>query len=91
MNKSGFLAFFKTITGVYDRQTHAWANILLFNSGYSVLSMAFPILIAAPRYILGSITLGALMQSVQAFQQMSSALSWPVNSMAGIAHMACVG
>jgi putative ATP-binding cassette transporter len=80
-----FLGLFQAITDVYDRQTHAWANILLFNSGYSVLSMAFPILIAAPRYILGSITLGALMQSVQAFQHMSSALSWPVNNMAGIA------
>jgi putative ATP-binding cassette transporter len=80
-----FHGLFQAITGMYNRQTHAWANILIFNSGYSVLSMAFPILIAAPRYILGSITLGALMQSAQAFQQMASALSWPVNNMAGIA------
>jgi putative ATP-binding cassette transporter len=47
--------------------------------------MAFPILIVSPRYIIGSITLGALMQSAQAFQQMSGALSWPINNMAGIA------
>lgn len=80
-----FLGLFQALAAVYNRQTQAWANILLFNSGYSVMSMAFPILIAAPRYILGSITLGALMQSVQAFQQMSAALSWPVNNMAGIA------
>ena len=80
-----FLGLFQKLTSVYNRQTHAWANILLFNSGYSILSMAFPILIAAPRYILGSITLGALMQSAQAFQHMVSSLSWPVNNMAGIA------
>ena len=80
-----FLGLFQAITGIYNLQTHAWATILLFNSGYSVLSMAFPLLIAAPRYILGSITLGALMQSAQAFQQMAAALSWPVNNMAGIA------
>jgi putative ATP-binding cassette transporter len=80
-----FFSLFQEIMEVYDRQTGAWANILVFNSGYSVLSMAFPILIAAPRYILGSITLGALMQSVQAFQHMNSALSWPVNNMAAIA------
>ena len=80
-----FLGLFQAIARVYDLQTHAWANILLFNSGYSVLSMAFPILVAAPRYVLGSITLGALMQSVQAFQQMSAALSWPANNMAAIA------
>lgn len=83
--KKRFFTFFQDIARMYDRQTNAWANILLFNSGYGVMSMAFPILIAAPRYILGSITLGALMQSVQAFQQMSAALSWPVNNMAGIA------
>lgn len=83
--KRRFLSLFHDITGIYDLQTHAWANITLFSSGYAVLSMAFPILIAAPSYIMGSITLGALMQSVQAFQQMSAALSWPVNNMAGIA------
>ncbi|MEI6067447.1 MAG: ABC transporter ATP-binding protein/permease [Methylococcaceae bacterium] len=83
--KKRFHDFFQNITTVYDRQTLAWVNILLFNSGYGVLSMAVPILIAAPRYILGNITLGALMQSAQAFQQMSAALSWPVNNMAPIA------
>ena len=80
-----FNHLFLSITEIYNRQSHAFANILLFNSGYSVLSMAFPILAAAPLFILGSITLGALMQSVQAFQQLSTAISWPVNNMAGIA------
>ncbi|UOA09474.1 ABC transporter ATP-binding protein/permease [Methylobacter sp. S3L5C] len=83
--KRRFLNLFQNITALYEHQTQAWVNILLFNSGYGVLSMAFPILIAAPRYILGSLTLGALMQAVQAFQQMSAALSWPVNNMAPIA------
>lgn len=80
-----FHSLFQTIADTFDRQTHALANILMFTSGYSVLSMAFPILISAPRYILGTITLGALMQSALAFQQMASALSWPVDNMAGIA------
>lgn len=83
--RNRLLNLFQAIKTVYDRQTLAWGNILLFNSGYSVLSMAFPVLVTAPRYILGSITLGALMQSVQAFQHMSAALSWPVNNIAGIA------
>lgn len=76
---------FQDVAEVFDRQTLAWKNILLFNSGYSVLTLAFPVLVAAPRYVLGSITLGALTQSVQAFQQMVSALSWPVNSLGEIA------
>ncbi|WP_446811385.1 SbmA/BacA-like family transporter [Methylomonas sp. 2BW1-5-20] len=83
--KKRFLGLFQDINGIYDLQTRAWEHIILFSSGYAVLSMALPILIAAPRYILGSITLGALMQSVQAFQQMAAALSWPVNNMPVIA------
>ncbi len=83
--KKRFHEFFQHIIKAYNHQTNAWSNILVFNSGYSVLSMAFPILIAAPRYIVGSITLGALMQSVQAFQQLSTALSWPANNMAAMA------
>jgi putative ATP-binding cassette transporter len=78
-------ALFQDLIKAYDQQTVAWKQIMLFTSGYSVLSMAFPILVSSPRYILGAITLGALMQSAQAFQHMASALSWPVDNMAGIA------
>lgn len=80
-----FRELFRRIRVIWDVQTTAWRNILMFGSGYSVLSMAFPILISAPRYILGKISLGALMQSAQAFQHMTSALSWPVNNAGGIA------
>lgn len=78
-------SLFKDITEAWQRQTTAQSNILMFTSGHSILLMAFPILISSPRFILGNITLGALMQSAQAFQQMASALSWPVDNMAKIA------
>ncbi|MFZ5758171.1 MAG: ABC transporter ATP-binding protein/permease [Thermodesulfobacteriota bacterium] len=80
-----FRELFNRIRVVWDTQTAAWRNILMFGSGYGKLNMAFPILIAAPRYIMGKITLGALMQSAQAFQHMVSALSWPVNNAGEIA------
>ncbi len=80
-----FQNLFQHIVHAWQIQTQAWANILMFTSGYSVLSMAFPILVSAPRYIWGTITLGSLMQSAQAFQQMASALSWPVDNMAKVA------
>jgi putative ATP-binding cassette transporter len=80
-----FITLFQNIIDAWQRQTHAWAHLFMLTSGYSVLSMAFPILVSAPRYILGSITLGALMQSAQAFQQMAGALSWPVDNMAKVA------
>ena len=81
-----FLGSFQTIIAAYRQQTLAWKKIQMFTTGYSVTSMALPILAASPRYIAGAITLGTLMQSVQAFQQMVSALSWPVSSMAEIAN-----
>ena len=63
----------------------AWRNIQIFSTGYASLNMAFPLLISAPRYILGMISLGAMMQAAQAFQQMVGALSWPVGNAGGIA------
>ena len=83
--QSRFIGLFKDIVHAWQRQTLAWSHLFMLTSGYSVLSMAFPILVSAPRYILGSITLGALMQSAQAFQQTAGALSWPVDNMARVA------
>lgn len=80
-----FVGLFRNIVHAWQRQTLAWSHLFMLTSGYSVLSMAFPILVSAPRYILGSITLGALMQSAQAFQQTAGALSWPVDNMARVA------
>lgn len=80
-----FLNSFQGIIDTYAQQTAAWKQIQIFTSGYSVVSMALPILVAAPRYIVGAISLGTLMQSVQAFQHLVSALSWPANNMAQIA------
>jgi putative ATP-binding cassette transporter len=79
------LSLFQDLIESFDRQTDAWKQIMLFTSGYSVLSMAFPILVSSPRYVIGAITLGTLMQAAQAFEHMASALSWPVGNMAGIA------
>ena len=76
---------FGDIITAWQRQTQAWSHILMFTSGHSVLLMAFPILVSSPRFVLGSISLGGLMQSAQAFQQMATALSWPVDNMAKIA------
>lgn len=80
-----FHRLFGDIVEAWNQQTKAWSRIIMFSSGYSVLSMAFPILVSAPRYILGSITLGTLMQSAQAFQQLVSSLSWPVDNMGKVA------
>ncbi|MDG4474835.1 ABC transporter ATP-binding protein/permease [Thiovibrio frasassiensis] len=80
-----FRELFCKLRTVWNTQTTAWRNIQIFSTGYASLNMAFPILISAPRYILGMISLGAMMQAAQAFQQMVGALSWPVGNVGGIA------
>lgn len=80
-----FRELFDMIRRSWNEQTKGWRNILMFNTGYSVLNMGFPILISSPRYVLGQISLGALTQSAQAFQHMVSALSLPVNAAGSIA------
>ena len=50
-----------------------------------MLANPFPLLVAAPRYIMGLISLGTLMQMAQAFSQVTAALSFPVDNLSGIA------
>ncbi len=52
----------------------AWLTIT-----YGQTAAILPLLLAAPRYLSGAITLGGLTQSAAAFIQIQSALSWFVN------------
>ena len=69
----------------WERQTYGLVRIIVFTTAYSVLANPFPLLVAAPRYILGYITLGTLIQMAQAFSQVTAALSFPVDNLSGIA------
>lgn len=76
---------FADIRRWWSRQTLALTWILFFTSGYGALLPVFPILVMAPQYIAGTMTLGVLMQSAQAFQRLTSALSWPIDNLADMA------
>lgn len=76
---------FRRIVSDYNRQSLAYLWIVSFGTGYGALLPVFPILIAAPQYIAGVMTLGVLMQAAQAFQRLTSALSWPVDNLGEIA------
>ncbi|TWA60910.1 putative ATP-binding cassette transporter [Azospirillum baldaniorum] len=69
----------------WERQTGALVRVMAFGASYSVLSAVFPILVVAPRYAAGAITLGVMMQTAQAFQQAVAALSWPIDNLATVA------
>lgn len=80
-----FSRLFRDVIEAWNRQTGALAHIFIFTSSWSVLLQVLPVLIAAPRFITGAITLGVLMQIAQAFQQAVSALSWPVDNLPSVA------
>jgi putative ATP-binding cassette transporter len=69
----------------WNRQTMAYLGIVSFSTGYGTLLPVFPILIAAPQYIAGVMSLGVLMQAAQAFHRLTSALSWPIDNLGEIA------
>jgi len=71
---------FVSIREAWRRQTASLRGLMLFSSAYTTLATMFPILVAAPRYLAGDMTLGGLMQTAQAFQQLTAALSWPIDN-----------
>lgn len=69
----------------WDRQTLGYLGIVAFSTGYGTLLPVFPLLVAAPQFIAGTMTLGVLMQAAQAFQRLTSALSWPIDNLGELA------
>ncbi|MGK7867686.1 ABC transporter ATP-binding protein/permease [Falsiroseomonas sp. E2-1-a20] len=76
---------FETIAQSWRDQSVGLARLLTFSSGYVVLASVLPILVGVPRFLEGTLSLGRLVQSGQAFQQVTAALSWPVDNLAVIA------
>jgi putative ATP-binding cassette transporter len=52
---------------------------------YSQFAIIFPMLVGAPRYFAGKITLGSLMQISSAFRNVQDALSWFINAFSTLA------
>ena len=85
LERAGSSLRFAQIVRNWDRQSLAYMGLVSFGAGYGALLPVFPILVAAPQYIHGVMSLGMLMQAAQAFQRMTSALSWPVDNTGEIA------
>ena len=85
MERTSASVRFRQIVSEWDRQSLAFMGLVSFGAGYGTLLPVFPILVAAPQYIHGAMSLGILMQAAQAFQRLTSALSWPVDNIGEIA------
>lgn len=74
------------LRGAFDHIRENWHWLMIYtrrlvfvNSGYGQIAIVFPLIVAAPHYFSGAITLGVLMQIGSAFGQVQSALSWFVD------------
>jgi putative ATP-binding cassette transporter len=78
---------------VYDTW---WANMKYtkrlswVTNGYRQAAVVLPFLLAAPAYFIGQIAFGVLQQTVDAFSQLQSALSWFVDSYTQLAEWKAV-
>jgi vitamin B12/bleomycin/antimicrobial peptide transport system ATP-binding/permease protein len=65
-------------------------RLTYFTSGYQQAAWIFPSLVAAPRYFRGDLTLGGLVQTIGAFSQVQSSLSFFIDSYKMIAEWCSV-
>ena len=70
---------------ILRRLVRSVARLSLVTSGYGWFALIVPLLVAAPGYFTGSMTIGALMMVVGAFNQVQQALRWFVDNFRGIA------
>jgi vitamin B12/bleomycin/antimicrobial peptide transport system ATP-binding/permease protein len=80
------------LSGRIDRIRANWwqvmrytKNLTIFTTGYDQLAGVFPLLVAAPRYFSGAISLGVLTQIGDAFGQVQGSLSWFVQNYGSLA------
>ena len=86
----GFRGLFEAVVvnwwDIMRRQKH----LTYFTSGYQQAAWIFPSLMAAPRYLNGELTLGGLVQTIGAFSQVQSSLSFFIDSYRMIAEWCSV-
>jgi putative ATP-binding cassette transporter len=73
-------------TQLVNRQS----GLVGFIAGYARMSTVFPTLVVAPAYLAGSITLGSLVQTALAFQNVEGALAYCISAYSKIAEWKAV-
>jgi vitamin B12/bleomycin/antimicrobial peptide transport system ATP-binding/permease protein len=73
------------VVAAMRRLSGSVARLTWITSGYGFLAIVVPVLVAAPGYFAGRLTLGELMMVVGAFGYMQNALRWFVDNFARLA------
>jgi putative ATP-binding cassette transporter len=78
-------ARFERVVGNWWELIRAQRNLALYTAGIGQANQVVPLLVAAPGYFLGRLTLGSVTQTGIAYAQVSGALTWFVNAYQEIA------
>jgi putative ATP-binding cassette transporter len=76
---------FQRIYDTYWDYMRVFKRLTWLNVFYSQVASIFPIVVQAPRYFTGEITLGVMTQTAGAFAQVQGSLSWFVDSFSTLA------
>ncbi len=85
VERSGALGRFGNVVGNWWRLITAQRNLSLLTTGIGQANGVVPLLVAAPAFFAGRMTLGALTETGVAYGQVSGALSWFVDAYQEIA------
>ncbi len=76
--KAGLAARFVRLADNWWQVAKRQKNLNFFVYGYDRAAIVFPYLVAAPQFFAGTMSLGALQQTANAFSQVQVAMSWLV-------------
>jgi putative ATP-binding cassette transporter len=85
LERLGSQARFERVVGNWWQLIRAQRNLMLLTTGIGQSNALVPLLVAAPAYIAGLISLGTVAQIRIAYAQVSGALTWFVNAYQEIA------
>jgi putative ATP-binding cassette transporter len=83
--QKGLTGFFANVFAATTYLMRTQRRLMWLTSGYGMIGMVYPTLIASPRYFSKVITLGGLMQITAAFGQVQTGLTWFVDNFPRIA------
>lgn len=86
----GFRDRFKWVIDNYRGLMRQTKLLNFYANFYGQFAIIAPLILAAPRYFSGAMTLGGLMQTVSAFGRVQDALSYFVNAYDNVAQLAAV-
>lgn len=76
----------KTLAGLWLAVIQRQSRMVILSGANSVMSPVVPLLLCAPKYFSGDMTLGDLMQAATAFMQVHTALNWLADNALSLAN-----